>query len=279
MRTLPPRWVYFEIGRLDCCRPAETFLRSPAAGLCAMSRLQRSTELRRPYPAPLSPSSSKPILSQDAWTDKVSRWSVTAWPSCPPHSPRRARRAAARNDQSAVPSGSADAPHRWGDASVRALARAYPLNFRNIEERMAKRGVFVDHFTLHRWSIKVLPVLAMVFHWRKRPVGYSWRICAGCPRRSPSTRAVRTQWRSRASTRTAARASRCASRNISTTSSSKTTVPANALPGRCSALKTFGRARISLPCIEVMHMILNGKLVAIKDQVRSAPNEFYSLTF
>ena len=30
---------------------------------------------------------------------------------------------------------------------------AYPLSFRNIEERMAERGVFVDHATLHRWSI------------------------------------------------------------------------------------------------------------------------------
>ncbi len=26
----------------------------------------------------------------------------------------------------------------------------YPLSFRNIEEMMAERGVFVDHSTLHR---------------------------------------------------------------------------------------------------------------------------------
>ena len=26
------------------------------------------------------------------------------------------------------------------------------LSFRNIEEVMAERGVFVDHYTLHRWS-------------------------------------------------------------------------------------------------------------------------------
>jgi transposase-like protein len=38
---------------------------------------------------------------------------------------------------------------------------AYPLSFRNIEEMMAERGVFVDHSTLHRWSIKMLPVLAV----------------------------------------------------------------------------------------------------------------------
>jgi transposase-like protein len=39
---------------------------------------------------------------------------------------------------------------------------AYPLSFRNIEEMMAERGVFVDHSTLHRWSIKVLAVLAVL---------------------------------------------------------------------------------------------------------------------
>jgi putative transposase len=52
---------------------------------------------------------------------------------------------------------------------------AYPLSFRNIEEMMAERGVFVDHST-HRWSIKMLPVLAAMFRRRKRPVGRSWRM-------------------------------------------------------------------------------------------------------
>ena len=53
---------------------------------------------------------------------------------------------------------------------------AYPLSFRQIEEMMAERGVFVDHSTLHRWSIKILPVLAAAFRRRKRPVGISWRM-------------------------------------------------------------------------------------------------------
>ena len=53
---------------------------------------------------------------------------------------------------------------------------AYPLSFRNIEEMMAERGVFVDHSTLHRGSIKVLPLLVAVFRQRKRPVGRSWRM-------------------------------------------------------------------------------------------------------
>ena len=35
---------------------------------------------------------------------------------------------------------------------------AYPLSLRQIEELMAERGVFVDHATVHRGSIKILPV-------------------------------------------------------------------------------------------------------------------------
>ena len=51
---------------------------------------------------------------------------------------------------------------------------AYPLSLRHREEMMAERGVFVDHATVHRWSIKTLPVLAAVFRRRERPVGTSW---------------------------------------------------------------------------------------------------------
>src|ERR1700753_4296179 len=52
---------------------------------------------------------------------------------------------------------------------------AYPLSLRHIEEMMAERGVFVDHATVHRWALKIVPVLAKVFRGRKRPVGKSWR--------------------------------------------------------------------------------------------------------
>jgi len=38
--------------------------------------------------------------------------------------------------------------------------------------------VFVDHATVHRWSIKILPVLAAVLRRRKRPAGISWRMDA-----------------------------------------------------------------------------------------------------
>ena len=53
---------------------------------------------------------------------------------------------------------------------------AYPLSLRHIEEMMAERGVVVDHATIHRWAIKILPVLAAVMRRRKRPVGKSWRM-------------------------------------------------------------------------------------------------------
>ena len=53
---------------------------------------------------------------------------------------------------------------------------AYPLSLRHVEEMMQERGVFVDHSTVHRWAIKVLPVLAAVFRKRKRPVGSGWRM-------------------------------------------------------------------------------------------------------
>ena len=53
---------------------------------------------------------------------------------------------------------------------------AYPLSLRHIEEMMAERGIEVDHATIHRWAMKILPVLTKVLRHRKRPVGTSWRV-------------------------------------------------------------------------------------------------------
>jgi putative transposase len=53
---------------------------------------------------------------------------------------------------------------------------AYPLSLRQLEEMMAERGVAVDHSTIHRWAIKMLPVLAAVCRRRKLPVDKSWRM-------------------------------------------------------------------------------------------------------
>jgi putative transposase len=50
---------------------------------------------------------------------------------------------------------------------------AYPLHLRPFEEMVAERGVSVDRSTVHRWAIKLLPVLEKAFRRRKRPVGKS----------------------------------------------------------------------------------------------------------
>jgi putative transposase len=53
---------------------------------------------------------------------------------------------------------------------------AYPLSFRHLEEMMQERGVFVDHSSVHRWALKILPVMALLFHRRKRQFCTSWRM-------------------------------------------------------------------------------------------------------
>ena len=53
---------------------------------------------------------------------------------------------------------------------------AYPLSLRNLEEMMAERVVLVYHATVHRWALKLLPVLAAVLRLRKLPVSKSWRV-------------------------------------------------------------------------------------------------------
>ncbi|MFL9928864.1 IS6 family transposase [Paraburkholderia sp. RL18-103-BIB-C] len=52
---------------------------------------------------------------------------------------------------------------------------AYPLSLRHSEEMMAERGISVDHSTVHRWVIKMLPVLEKAFRRHKKAVGRSWR--------------------------------------------------------------------------------------------------------
>ena len=53
---------------------------------------------------------------------------------------------------------------------------------------MAERGTAVDHATVHRWSIKLLPVLEKAFRRSKRRVGRSWRMDETCIR-------VRGEWK------------------------------------------------------------------------------------
>ncbi|MCS4320837.1 transposase-like protein, partial [Serratia sp. BIGb0234] len=53
---------------------------------------------------------------------------------------------------------------------------AYDLSLRNLEEMMAERGIFVDHSTLHRWVIRLVPSLDKAFRRSKRSVGRRWRM-------------------------------------------------------------------------------------------------------
>src|SRR3954452_20714877 len=53
---------------------------------------------------------------------------------------------------------------------------AYPLSLRHLEQMMTERGISVDHSTVHRWALKLLPMLEKAFRRGKRAVGSSWRM-------------------------------------------------------------------------------------------------------
>lgn len=52
----------------------------------------------------------------------------------------------------------------------------YPLSLRHLEQMIAERGISVDHTSVHRWALKLLPVLEGTFRRCKRAVGRSWRM-------------------------------------------------------------------------------------------------------
>ena len=66
--------------------------------------------------------------------------------------------------------GSGAASQRWQPAA----------RFGQQDEDDGDRGVGVDHVTVHRWAIKILPMLAAVFRRRKRLVDVSWRMNETC---------------------------------------------------------------------------------------------------
>ena len=51
---------------------------------------------------------------------------------------------------------------------------AYSLNYRDIEELMAQRGLCVDHTTIHRWVVKYAPQLEANFRRKKKATANSW---------------------------------------------------------------------------------------------------------
>ena len=52
----------------------------------------------------------------------------------------------------------------------------YSLSLRDLEEMMTERGIPVDHSTLHRWVIRLVPLLDKAFRRHKRSVGRQWRM-------------------------------------------------------------------------------------------------------
>lgn len=60
---------------------------------------------------------------------------------------------------------------------VRGVSVELSLSGRN---DCQERGVFVDHSSINRWTLRFLPLLEKVFCKYKRPVGGSWRMDETC---------------------------------------------------------------------------------------------------
>ena len=122
---------------------------------------------------------------------------------------------------------------------------------------MQERGVFVDHATIHRWTIKTVPILAAVFRRRKRPVGLSWRM-------DETYEGIRAD----SAAEIGLRQSKYLS-NIVEQDHRAIKWIVRPMPG----FKAFRCARINLAGVEVMHMIKKGaaRLPQSPSLVRSQP--------
>ncbi|WP_372403314.1 IS6 family transposase [Acinetobacter piscicola] len=52
----------------------------------------------------------------------------------------------------------------------------YSLSLRDLEEMMAERGIQVDHSTIHRWIIRLVPIISKKMARCKKPVNQFWHI-------------------------------------------------------------------------------------------------------
>lgn len=57
-----------------------------------------------------------------------------------------------------------------------ALFCRYPLIYRNLEQMMLERGVYVDHSTLNRWVLKYAPELDKRVRPHLKQTNDSWRV-------------------------------------------------------------------------------------------------------
>lgn len=52
----------------------------------------------------------------------------------------------------------------------------YGLSYRDVEELLIKRGIDVDHVTIHRWAQRFTPLLINAARSRRRSVGGRWFV-------------------------------------------------------------------------------------------------------
>jgi putative transposase len=146
---------------------------------------------------------------------------------------------------------------------------AYSLSLRNLEEMMAERGFEVDHSSVHRWVIKLVPLFEKAFRKHKRPVGKSWRMDETCVK-------VGGQWKY------LYRAVDKAGNTVDFLFKYLNNIVEQdhrAIKRRTRPMmdfKDFRCARIILSAIETMHMIRKGQM---KDSgvTRTAADRLYSL--
>jgi transposase-like protein len=53
---------------------------------------------------------------------------------------------------------------------------SYSLSYRQVEELLAERGIFVDHTTIHRWIVEYSPKLLKKFYKLRKRICGSWRM-------------------------------------------------------------------------------------------------------
>ena len=165
---------------------------------------------------------------------------------------------------------------------------ACPLSLRHIEEMMAERGVPVDHATVHRWAIKISPVLAAVFDFLLR----ANRDHAAA--RSFFERAIGlhgvpekiTIDKSGANTAAILSLKDDSGADIELRQNKYMNDPVEQDPRAIKRIvrpmlgfKSFRSARALISGIETMHMIKKGQLDGPHGRGTSAASRFYSLAF
>ena len=104
-------------------------------------------------------------------------------------------------------------------------------------------------------------------------------ICTVCPRRLPSTKAVRIRRLSRAFKPTPARTSRCARSSYLNNIVEQNHRAIKRVVRPMLGFKKFRCARALIAGIETMHMIRKGQLDVPEGQASYAASQFYSLAF